>query len=370
MSNTARVAAAAAAAVLVIGVGVATLGRSNDPGPGGPSPAVSPSASASAVPEVLRHPLLGAFRSEPPAPASQDRSILEFTASTFAYNGDLLGSTASAPSADQVRLVSDSVAGGCAVGDVGTYRWSATPGAKKVTFTLIEDACTPRAAVIPGEWLSSDCDNAENFCLGKLEAGSYSSYFFDPWTTPGGAWRPRLGAVTYEVPAGWASHEDWPHAYGLRPQAAPVDASINVWSDVVIVSEADPCSQTPETTVEQTPRAMTDWLTSAPGIVATEPVAVSIGGLSGWRLDISVDPTWTTVCSFSEGRPVRGLFTDTEPGEGLQSSLAAGAQMRLYLLDLGDGRTLVIDIGAPDAASFDGMVGEATAIVESMVFTR
>ncbi len=370
MSNTARMAAAAAAAVLVIGVGVATLGRSSDPGPGGPSPSVSPSASASMLPEVLQHPFLGAFRSDPPAPASQDRSILVFTASTFAYNGNLLGSSASAPSADRVRLVSDSVAGGCAVGDVGTYGWSSTPGAKKVMFTLIEDACVQRAAVIPGEWLSSDCDNADNFCLGKLEAGSYSSFFFDPWTTAGGAWRPRFGAVTYEVPAGWASHEDWPHAYGLRPQSAPVDASIHLWSDIVIVSESDPCSQAPEPTVERTARAMTDWLTSAPGIVATEPAAVSIGGLSGWRLDIAMDPTWTTVCSFSEGQPSRGLFTDSEPGEGLHSTLGADTRMRLYVLDLGDGRTLVIHVEAQDAATFDGMVEEATSIVESMVFTR
>ena len=65
---------------------------------------------------------------------------------------------------------------------------------------------------------------------------------------------------------------------------------------------------------------MTDWLASAPGVAATEPVAASIGGLSGWRLDVSMDPSWTTACPFSQGRPLRGLFTGS-PGGGFHWGL-------------------------------------------------
>ena len=107
MSSTARLVAAGAAAVLVIGVGFAAFGRTTTTGPGAtpsPSPSTSPSAPAEgAVPEALQHVLYGPVRSEPPAPAGQDRSGLELSATDFAYNGTLLRSTASATAPSEIH---------------------------------------------------------------------------------------------------------------------------------------------------------------------------------------------------------------------------------------------------------------------------
>ena len=42
--------------------------------------------------------------------------------------------------------------------------------------------------------------------------------------------------------------------------------------------------------------------------------------------------------------------------------------MRLFLLDLPDGRTMLIDIEAQDKATWDALVAEATPIVNTFVF--
>jgi hypothetical protein len=44
--------------------------------------------------------------------------------------------------------------------------------------------------------------------------------------------------------------------------------------------------------------------------------------------------------------------------------------MRLFLLDLGDARTLMIDIEAQDKATWDALVPKAMPIVESYRFSH
>jgi hypothetical protein len=114
---------------------------------------------------------------------------------------------------------------------------------------------------------------------------------------------------------------------------------------------------------------MTTWLTTLPGIASTDPAAVSIGGLSGTTLDVSMDPTWKQPCPFSQGKPYRALFSSPD-GSGFHWGVDSQGRMRLYLLDLGDGRTLLIDIEAPSKASYDKLIDGATAIVESFTFKR
>jgi hypothetical protein len=373
MSSTARWIAAGAAAIVVVGFGLFAFGRAPDSSnvAASPPPSASPSASAAAapVPTELRHSFTGELR-QGTASQGQDRSIITFTENHFAYNNNILSSTASAPHAGRFVLVAENVAGGCAVGDQGTYSWTLSPRASKMTVTLEDDACAARAAVLPGEWQRSNCPQTGDLCLGDLEAGHYSSQYIDPFVPAGGPWKARFGALTYDVPAGWSNSEDYPNEYRLARQDAPTDAGIIVWQDIVIVSEVDPCSETAAPNVGRTAQAMTDWLASAPGVKASSPVPVTIGGLSGWRLDVAMDPAWTATCTYSQGKAARGLFTDSLPSGGLQWGLGPETYMRLFILDLGDGRALIADIEGPTKADYDAFVDEATAIVESFNFPR
>jgi hypothetical protein len=42
--------------------------------------------------------------------------------------------------------------------------------------------------------------------------------------------------------------------------------------------------------------------------------------------------------------------------------------MRLFLLDLPDGRTMLIDIESPDSASFDALVADAMSVIQTFQF--
>jgi hypothetical protein len=375
MSTTARWIAAGAAAVLVVGVGFAALGRGPTEVPGATaSPSADASASASAkasadVPTILRHPMLAEHRATAPAPAGQDRSIIQFGQSTFLYNEGLLQSTASAPEVDEISLVSDR-ANGCEVGDAGRYSWSATGGGSTITFALLEDDCDARAAVIPGEWLRSDCGDPRNFCLGPLEAGRYSSFYIDPFVPDGDPWRPHFGALTYEVPAGWMATSDYPTQYDIEPVPGGAGSGIYVRSEVVASSSSDPCAEVQDPLIGEDAAALTERLASLPGVSATDPIEISIGGLSGFRVDVSRDPNWTQICPAISEAPIRLLYVDRSDEESFAWGLEENTHMRHYLLDLGDGRALLIDIEAPTLAEYEAILDEATAIVESMEFNR
>lgn len=222
----------------------------------------------------------------------------------------------------------------------------------------------------PGDWWKMDCPTSDNFCLGPLDAGDYGSQFFDPFVAPGEPWKPRVDALHYFVPDGWINDSDWPNSFGLQPEGSPQGRQVFLYSDIVVVSDAEPCSETTaETTVGETPTDIKNWLLTAEGLVAENATAVTVGELPGWRVDVSMDRKWTATCPFSDGKPYRGLFIDRAAGAGFAWGIDATLRVRLYLLDLGDGRSLLVAIQGPADADSEAFVQSATSIVETFLFT-
>jgi hypothetical protein len=382
MTPTVRWIVAGAAAILIAGVGFAAVGASRSNVPGGPAATASPAPSASAksdsaaVPDELRHAFLGTFRSEPAAPTGQDRSILEFSGRSFSYDGNLLRSTASAPAADQVEVVSINSVGGCAVGDAGIYRWSAAQGGSKVEFTLVRDDCAARAAVIPGDWLRSACRTSNNFCLGSLEPGDYASYFIDPLLAGGSSWKPRFEAITYSVPAGWANSGDWPSTYTLMRQSAyatfdpskcGIDCpdSITVLAHPVAARQNDKCESKAEPGVDATAAGLLDWMTAHPGLVTSSRRPVTISGRAGTSVEISLAPTWTGTCPETPA-PFVGVPLLTAVDDW-HWAVAAGDRQRLIVFEV-DGQAVVIAIDTEDPATLESFADEAMPIIETFQF--
>lgn len=373
MSPTARLLFAAGATILVLLVGAATVGALR-PTPTAPtvttSPSPSPAASGGqAVPATLRQRMVGELRSESPASAGQAISSIEFTEDAFSYNGTLLVSTASAAGPGQVRLVSNTTAGGCSEGDVGRYSWMKSRRGTQLTFVLVRDACAARAAVVQGGWQRIACETEENDCLGPLEAGDYSSQYIDPFVQDSASWKPRFGAIHYTVPDGWENTVDYPGSYELRRSADPEGSGILVVSDVVAISASNPCLDEPDPAVGRSVEELVAWLTHLDGAITSTPELVRIGRLSGYRVDVRMDPAWTMTCSFSQGQPTRPLFTDGAGGD-FHWGVGPETRERNYLLDSGGGRTLLINIEAQTQAAFDSLVTEADAVVRSMSFPR
>ena len=218
MNTTLRFAVAAAVVTLAALVGFTFL--NNQIGTE-PTPTPNPSESASGpLPAGLNHPFIGEPRSIPGLTSDPAAAILNFDGTTFRFGTgqrDILISEAAVTDSGQLILTTVVTRDGCNAGDEGLYDFSFSPGASHMTITGTDD-CAARLAALVGTWQTSDCRNEDNFCLGNLEAGSYSSQYFEP--RPLGAWAPRFGALTFTVPEGWAATNDFPENYSLETQAA------------------------------------------------------------------------------------------------------------------------------------------------------
>jgi hypothetical protein len=98
------------------------------------------------------------------------------------------------------------------------------------------------------------------------------------------------------------------------------------------------------------------------------PHGPRFGGLKGFTFDVAVDPKATHTCPFTDGKTGASLFSVFDPAAGFDSGIWGDGRMRLFLLDLGDARTLMIDIEAQDKATWDALLPAAMPIVESYRF--
>ena len=380
MPTTLRWVAAAAAAVLVVGVGFAALGRTSGPGPGTtPSPSASESpiatgAPGSELPAALQHPFIGPLRTVDELPAG-NVSQLEFTARSFVYhNGtsELLRSVVGLEG-DELVLRSGTNSVGCDPGTEGRYPVSTSPGGSTLTIAPGSDDCAPRLAVLPGTWQRSDCTNRDNWCLGIVEAGTYSSQYFDPDAPTENAARPSYGRLTWTVPDGWANSADWPGMYEIMRASSYAAGGVNegaVTPDVItLLARASAarlhagCAEEAEPGIGTDRAALAGWLSSHPGLVVTQQPVVTIDGLEATVLDVAMATDWTESCGDTDAFIAAPLFYG-----GYHWAIGANDRMRIVLLDLPSGMTVVITIDVEDVTTFDAFMIDAMPIVESFDF--
>ena len=314
------------------------------------APTASPVAE---VPGALRFLWLG------------DRAFIAFSAEGELGYDEHNAWITSEIAADRLTLSTPPDDAACAAEDEGTYRWSVSPSGQ-LALEPVTDPCSERRNMLQGVFERSDCPNfPENFCLGDLGPGHHASTFFRPMVKPAD-WELVRGAMTYTVPEGWANTADWPDEYLIQPQGTTAETGIYLWSEVAIVADDQPCRPGPDPSIPRTPSDMAAWVVANPLLAASQPTEVTIGGLDGLMLDTSVLAEAELPCS-GDGRPYAPMLVHAE-GSGLQWGYPPTGHKRLYLLDLGDTRTLVISIEAEDPATFAEILPEATAIVESFEF--
>ena len=372
-----RWAAAAVAVVLVSVVGVAVWSRPADSGIGPqptPSASSAPSPAASAigpVPEVLRHlwqrPLPIA-----PGPA-WPTAFLVLTDEILGVGPDVDSASHSAvaaagPDTLVVTATADTV--GCAVGDLGVYRFVMEGKDTFVTLTAVgTDACATRETALAGPWAQADLP-PPNLGL-TLSPGTYATTGFDPFTvnaTP--------GRLSYTVPAGWKVKEDSATAFVLHhlPDALPGQPSTDTFIFMgtqprlaATIEDGAACGQfTDAVGVGTGVDDIVAALRARPGVISTPPEAVTVGGYQGTLIDLRLDPAWTEGCVAPEGRVV-GIPILSGPGASV--GLTANSPVRLILADVGGGRTMamVIACASPSTlAFFDEQVATAMPIVESI----
>ena len=188
-----------------------------------------------------------------------------------------------------------------------------------------------------------------------LPPGTYTSEAFQP-------------TLTYTVPAGWVMFDDEPGQFELALENE--DPYLYVWRDLRAI---DPnCAEELQPDVGSSGADIADALATRDGLDTSEPQPVSIGGLSGYVIDVRMSPDWTGTCPFSDGNATVPTLIGTPPLSNyvLWGTLIDSSQ-RYYFLDLGEGGTdgnIVIAVEVCCGAEWDEVMEIATPVLESFVF--
>jgi hypothetical protein len=185
-----------------------------------------------------------------------------------------------------------------------------------------------------------------------LPAGTYTSQAFQP-------------PVTYTLPTGWWNPSDSAGYLALQPVVNEL-TGIHLFRDPQAASQDPTCPTSAEPGVGATSIALASWIRGLPGLAVSPPRIATVGGLRGTEIDVSIAPGWTTSCPFANGLPTVPLFVGD--GGNLRWVIAGTERLRLSLLDVPGGGTVVVDVDAFDGTYWDSLIAAATPIVQSLVF--
>jgi hypothetical protein len=208
-----------------------------------------------------------------------------------------------------------------------------------------EPTATPSPVTELPSWYSSSEANG----AGILAAGSHATQRFSP-------------TFTFSVPDGWVNDTDSASYFGLFADT-PVNQAQFARSETLAHSIAIGWVPTPYFTCESlennrgaTAAEMVAAARANEVLDVSEPVDVSIGGLTGTQVDVRRNPDWTGTCPEDSGLPA-GVDPENE-------------RARVVLLDVPGRGVLVVIVYSVSSAEHEAFLGEAMPIIESFQFTQ
>lgn len=184
-----------------------------------------------------------------------------------------------------------------------------------------------------------------------MPAGTYTSSSFQP-------------ALTFTVPEGWVLAEDSALYLSLRPADSDV-IGIHLFRDPSAASQDPTCPAAPEPGVGRTSSELTAWIRSLPGLVVSTPAMATVGGLPGVSIDAALQADWTAACPFADGIPSVPLFNSPQIEHWV---VVGNERLRLYLLDVPGGGTVVVDLDAFDGEQIADLINVALPILQTFQF--
>jgi hypothetical protein len=195
-------------------------------------------------------------------------------------------------------------------------------------------------------------DGGTTTCAGDLTAGANTSRTFSP-------------AISFTVPAGWRNTFDIARTYTLRPPGGTY--SFLVYSQNAIPEQNDTCTPAKKAGAADTVDAWVAYLTTHPGLVASAPQPVTIGGHAGQMVTFQRAASWTRTCPNSIGP---AIVTITDSGATPARVKFVDDQVESFLIVDVDGRTVIVEISsAPSAVAHEADMQAARTIVDSIRFT-
>ena len=328
----------------------------------------SPRRPAASVPR--RH--LTSFR------ASTRRTLIASSIvldeSTFRLNDSLLSSTVASDGSSLLRLTAADSVSGCEIGDVGTYRYSLSPGGSVLTIEPGTDAVRRASGCGTGQMAALRVPQPRRLLPRQHRSRNLRVPVLRARPIADVPWRARYGAFTFTVPEGWAASDDWPERYQLVPQeeyatfdrtsvcATVCPDQISLWAAPRAAAES--CVEGAQAVgVGSSAADLRDWIVSHPGIVAGAPETIALGALSASVIDVEVSPSGPAPAAprvhLSPSRCSRASY---------HIALSAGDRQRLILVDLDTDNALLILIDTRDPETLDTFAAEAMSIVETFEF--
>jgi hypothetical protein len=353
--NRMTLAAAAVAIVLLIGGGAFVLSRFNNPDSGGPptpgpSPSPTPRAAVVAMPDLV----WGDWHaSNVSIPASSTPHLVRLSLSwqdgrSGWVQVDDAGaqqifqfSSIEAPAGEIDIRASSTV--GCAVGDVGRYRWNRSADGLFLTLQLIEDACTARATAFARTWVHS---------LSAVTDGGLGIIPFDPW----------IKVTVPKQRMGMGGGNDAPELITFG-DAQPFRAFVAIKNPGGFKT---PCSATDKQPlgITATTLAFEAYVRAIPGASVTAS-STFVADVPATRLDVRIDPA--VDCAGGDIAAFLPWDLDTDK----TWSFSPGEVQTLYILqtalasqDSGSGS----NAGETVLVWYQGPAGEEQGVIDSITF--
>src|SRR5581483_3632577 len=194
-------------------------------------------------------------------------------------------------------------------------------------------------------------------CLGEVPPGTHTTRTFKP-------------TLRYTVPAGWTNFNDAPGNFGFAPPGGDwgaVDAGKSDYLGVFqrIAPTGSRCGD--DAAPVRSAASFVRWLEANPGVALTRLSRVTIGGLSGFVMDVRMRRSNTRTCPWSRGVPAVQLIHGVLPTnpQMIHGLLPQPFVMRLYLLDY-KRATLGIEIDEIEGSS---KLDAYDAVVRTFRFT-
>ena len=110
------------------------------------------------------------------------------------------------------------------------------------------------------------------------------------------------------------------------------------------------------------------WITTRPGIAASEPQPMTIDGHPALWTDVATAADSSITCEGDADSIVPLLAEATGGDKGWDWAVAPTERQRLILVDLGEGDTVLIGIDTTQAERWEELRDQAMPIIESFRF--
>jgi hypothetical protein len=202
----------------------------------------------------------------------------------------------------------------------------------------------------------TECPNPHGgTCLGPLEPGEYQTSTFEP-------------QLTYTVGTGWTNFEDLPGNFWLFRQQDSQDgwvggSYLGIFQNVR--AAAINCDEAWQKGVGTTPKDLVAWYQSVPGLIVSKPKPVTVGGLDGLQIDLSLEPDVDT-CRYG---PNTGIPLIIGSGVSqLHHVLLKEIDVRLVILGWQDSNVTLEITNVKEQHSAEEFRSMLQPIIDSLVF--